>query len=301
MVRNSLELVEKTGAECLVVFLGRAQDLDWLSEQQSDARGRIVGIVPVHPEGKAGLDRSHRDILAVPLPAGLTRISRVKYGLLTLLCAKEISSEGTVVCVLGPEGNAYFDTIFNFKLKRFIRQNLPVMPSDIGQRGFGQVIAKTIDLAIELGVHGREGRPVGALFVVGDARSVLGKSSEAVLDPFRGLPENDRSIFDEVVVENVREIAQLDGAFIIGKKGQVVASCRHLETSSPTVKDLRGLGSRHHAAAGITRESLAIAVAVSESDGQVRVFRGGGLVATFEPVIRRKMSFAAKSTDFGSD
>ena len=43
-----------------------------------------------------------------------------------------------------------------------------------------------------------------------------------------------------------------------------------------------GLGSRHAAAAGITSNTKCIAFTVSESDGTVRVWRAGKMVADFE-------------------
>ena len=44
-----------------------------------------------------------------------------------------------------------------------------------------------------------------------------------------------------------------------------------------------GLGARHAAAAGITASTKSIAFTVSESDGTVRVWRAGRLLASFEP------------------
>ena len=47
-----------------------------------------------------------------------------------------------------------------------------------------------------------------------------------------------------------------------------------------------GLGARHAAAAGITANTKSIALTVSESDGTVRVWRAGRLVASFETSAR---------------
>jgi DNA integrity scanning protein DisA with diadenylate cyclase activity len=46
----------------------------------------------------------------------------------------------------------------------------------------------------------------------------------------------------------------------------------------------QGLGARHHAAAGITSVTRATAVTVSESTGNVMVFRGGKAILEVEKI-----------------
>lgn len=74
----------------------------------------------------------------------------------------------------------------------------------------------------------------------------------------------------------------MDGAFIVDESGVVVAACRYLDTSSKEVDLPFGLGSRHLAAASISKESNAIAIVVSES-AVVRVFSEGHLQAEILP------------------
>ena len=45
----------------------------------------------------------------------------------------------------------------------------------------------------------------------------------------------------------------------------------------------RGLGARHMAAGAITRDTNAIAIVLSESDGMVRAFKGGELILELDP------------------
>jgi len=48
----------------------------------------------------------------------------------------------------------------------------------------------------------------------------------------------------------------------------------------------KGLGSRHWAAAAISEKTNAIAVAVSQSSGAVRIFQDGQVVLRIEPLAR---------------
>jgi diadenylate cyclase len=64
----------------------------------------------------------------------------------------------------------------------------------------------------------------------------------------------------------------------------VVAACRYLDTSAREVTISFGLGSRHMAAASITKIIPTIAVVVSES-AVVRIFHNGLLEAEILPEI----------------
>jgi diadenylate cyclase len=61
-----------------------------------------------------------------------------------------------------------------------------------------------------------------------------------------------------------------------------VAACRYLDASVESISVPLGLGSRHLAAASISRKFDVIAIVVSES-AVVRVFYGGTLVAEIIP------------------
>lgn len=149
-----------------------------------------------------------------------------------------------------------------------------------------ETLRSVVDLAIEIGREGREGKPVGTLFVVGNHRKVLTHSHEQVHDPFRGYPPRERQIRDPRVRESIKELAQIDGAFVIGADGVVHAAGRNIDASGAGVTVSKGLGSRHWAAAAISKVTKAIAIAVSESTGTVRLFQNGRVVLRIEPMAR---------------
>ncbi len=146
-----------------------------------------------------------------------------------------------------------------------------------------------VDLAVEIGREGREGKPVGTLMVVGDSRKVLASSRPTGFDPVRGYSRKERNLDDPRVREGIKEIAQMDGAIIVSADGVVEAACRYLDCSAADVTLSKGLGARHWAAAAISRATNAVAVTVSQSNGTVRIFHNGEVVLRIEPYLRRPM------------
>lgn len=145
-------------------------------------------------------------------------------------------------------------------------------------------LKRVVDIALEIGREGREGKAVGTLFVVGNHRKVLEMSHEMVHDSFKGYSRKDRLITSHRVRESVKEIAQMDGAFIISSDGVVMASCRNINAPQEGLTLSKGLGTRHWAAAAVSKATGAIAIAVSQSTGTVRIFQNGVVVLRIEPM-----------------
>ena len=146
------------------------------------------------------------------------------------------------------------------------------------------VLGKCVDLAVEIGREGREGKHVGTILVVGDHRKVLELSHEGVHDPFKGYTQKEKLIRSARTRESMKELAQIDGAFIISADGVVNSAGRILSAKVDDLMLSKGLGSRHWAAAAISKATDAIAIAVSESTGTVRVFQDGKVVLRIEPM-----------------
>ena len=147
-----------------------------------------------------------------------------------------------------------------------------------------RVLEQTVALAVEIAREGREGRKIGTLFVVGDSDKVLKHSKPLILDPLYGHPDERKRIDDPDVRETLKELAQLDGAFVVSDEGVVVSAARYIDATSEDVNIPLGLGSRHLAGASVSRHTNAVAVAVSESS-TVRMFDDGELVSEIIPEI----------------
>ena len=145
-----------------------------------------------------------------------------------------------------------------------------------------RTLRRVVNLAVEIAREGREGRKIGTLFVVGDSEEVLKHSRPMILDPLYGHPLESKRIDDPDVRETLKELAQLDGAFVVSDEGVVLSAARYIDAVSNHLELPLGLGSRHVAAASVSSRTEAVAVAVSESS-TVRMFDDGELVAEIVP------------------
>jgi diadenylate cyclase len=140
-----------------------------------------------------------------------------------------------------------------------------------------------LTLALEIVREGHGGRRIGALFTIGHPEDVLASSRSLILDPLAGHAPESTVITDEQLRGTLKKLAQLDGAFVMAEDGTVVSACRYLDIPAAGVELPLGLGSRHMAAASISKHLRIVAIAVSAS-GFVRVFSDGEVVATIEEV-----------------
>ncbi len=143
-----------------------------------------------------------------------------------------------------------------------------------------EVIESVIQVAREIGREGREGQAVGTSFVVGDTDAVMEKSRQFIMNPFQGHKEAERKITENGIRGNIKEFAQLDGAFIISGDGIVESAGRYITVDMCQVKIPDGLGSRHSSIAGITLVTSSIGIVVSQSGGLITIFKNGRIVQT---------------------
>src|SRR3712207_3545168 len=134
-----------------------------------------------------------------------------------------------------------------------------------------RVLEHTVALGVEIAREGREGRKIGTLFVVGDSEEVLRRSRPMILDPLHGHPDESKRIDDPDVRETLKELAQLDGAFVVSDEGVVLSAARYIDAVSDSLSVPLGLGGRHMAAASVSHRTNSVAVVVSQSS-MVRVF-----------------------------
>ena len=146
-----------------------------------------------------------------------------------------------------------------------------------------ETLKTVVDLAVEIGRDGREGKAIGTMFVVGSTKAVLDRCHPVGFDPVKGYKKSERGLGDRRVREGIKEVAQMDGAFIIGADCTVLAAAQYVDASAEGLTMTKGLGSRHWAAAAISRKTNAVAVTVSQSSGTVRVFQNGEVMLRIEP------------------
>src|SRR6267154_6541118 len=147
-----------------------------------------------------------------------------------------------------------------------------------------EILEPLIGLAVEIAREGREGRHVGTLFTLGDENAVLARSRPLILDPLLGHPEPSRHVTNLNLRGTIKELAQLDGGFVVSRYGIVLSACRYLDAVAAQVDVPLGLGSRHIAAANMSAVTQAVAIVDSESS-VVRLFCHGQLVGEIIPEV----------------
>jgi len=111
---------------------------------------------------------------------------------------------------------------------------------------------------------------------------VLARSRPLILDPLSGHPESSLHLTNLNLRGTIKELAQLDGGFLVSREGIVLCACRYLDAVAAQVDVPLVLGSRHIAAANMSAVTKAVGIVVSESS-VVRLFCHGQLVGEIIP------------------
>ncbi len=224
------------------------------------------------------------DLMTVPA-FDLTRMGQIKMATLIAFTQGILKAGDVFVFLTGLTGRP-MDTVVTMRVGEEYELFQSVGQPKLTEHIRRPVFEKVLRIALELAHEGREGKPVGALFVIGDHKEVEKSSVEGRINPFRGYTEKERNILDDSMDDIVKEIAKLDGAFVIKGTGVIVSACATLRPAMAGKELSQGLGSRHAAAAAITASTRSIAVTLSESTGDVRVWRRGELITEIEKAPR---------------
>jgi DNA integrity scanning protein DisA with diadenylate cyclase activity len=307
LVDSALELASKIEADALLVLTenGTAYDLVTQHEPKipviaatvndetfdyliKKAMISTLNIEFLDAEKREGSDRCYAVKL---MTRGASKSSQMEDALVVSM-SKGILRQGDLVVAIGSSPGSEGDSIFiytiekdklDFALYEFLRE------VDIKQEVFESVL----NIALEIGREGREGRLIGTAFLIGDSQKVMEMSKQLILNPFEGHLIGERVITNPEIRETIKELAQLDGVFVVTEDGVIEAAGRYLTVDTSKIDVPRGLGARHAAVAATTMASNAIGVTVSQSGGIVRILRKGEIFMTIEP--QRRISLRTES------
>jgi DNA integrity scanning protein DisA with diadenylate cyclase activity/mannitol/fructose-specific phosphotransferase system IIA component (Ntr-type) len=213
------------------------------------------------------------------------RLSQLRSAILIGLTRGLFSYADRLCCVGGIPGTNQLDTVCVIDIEKEFQSVITredLLPSSVKI----EVVERVLGIAAELAVEGREGKPVGCLFVLGDHKTVNGMIKPLVLNPFFGYKEEDRNVLNPFMDETLKEYSVIDGCFVIRGDGVVESAGSLIHAPSQYYQDLPGgFGSRHSAAAAISRAADCIAVVVSASNGRVTLFRHGVMMPLMEKPI----------------
>ncbi len=282
MVRHAHAIAREVGARVIMLYADVVEDDRDLTDLIQDVDFRVILVsrrVEFHAPGGWG---ELCALVRVP-DIAMTRAGQIKVATLVAAAENLIRVGDRILCLTGIHGSGTIDTIIvldmGTELEMFGDTAADPLPAGVTPAVFERVLT----LASELGLEGREGRPVGTLFVLGDCDCVLEQSHQLVINPFHGYPEQERNILDPRLEETIKEFSAIDGAFVIRGDGVVLNSGRYIAARGKLETPLpQGLGTRHEAAAAITATTNAIALCISQSTGTVSIFRHGRLVTDIQ-------------------
>lgn len=278
-------LVREMSADA--VLLLTETDLDWKLVLEKLEGCRLL-VAAQDGELKQKL-KQHAELVILDIDPGPTPTQeRMSLALLEALRTEQIRQGAHVIALYNgieadPDMPEQIDSLsvihLGEHLERLSAQDLRKLDTQVPL----ETLRAVVELATDIGREGREGKPVGTMFVVGDTDKVLKMCRPLNFNPFRGYSAAERDIRDPKVREQIKDIAQLEGAIIIRRDGVAVAACMYVDAPAEGITLSKGLGTRHWAAAAISKKTKAIAVTVSQSSGTVRLFQNGEVVLHIEP------------------
>lgn len=196
--------------------------------------------------------------------------------------------EGDIIVVIGSSFEREADSVVIYEVRKdMLEYSLYDFLREIDVKL--DVFESVLGIALEIGREGREGRLIGTAFLVGDSEKVMDNSKQLILNPFEGQVIGERLITNRDLRESIKELAQLDGAFVVNGEGIIEAAGRYLTVDPKGVGIPRGLGARHASVAAMTTVTDSIGITVSQSGGIVRIFKKGEVIMTIEP--QKRMVF----------
>lgn len=278
ILESAVKIAEKIGAA--LIFLIIEDPADYKVPEPLSKRKDLV-LVVAEKALDDDLRKRFKQILTLP-PLKLGRMGKIKMAVMRSVSAHLLSQGDKIVCVTGSRGQPLLDAMVVLDIGKEFELLSSAEISNISTQVRTEVFEELVTISVELAQQGREGKPVGAVFVLGDTEKVMQLSRQMIFNPFQGYPEEDRNLLDPRLKDTIKEFGALDGAFIVRDDGVVMAAGRHLNASQEDDDLPQGLGARHAAAAGITAVTDATAVVISESTGTVRIFRHGKIFMELE-------------------
>ncbi len=284
MIREADRVARGAGCRAIMVFgdtfVGGIEPGAWFP------KAKTILVTRNHVELDGDDDSDRADEVIQVRSFSNQRMAQLRSAMFVALTRGIISFSDRICCVGGLAGSNQFDTVVIVDVEREFQTLLggqaDLLPDDVKP----EVLERVLAIAMELGVEGREGKPVGCLFVVGDTHRVEKLTKPLVLNPFYGYKEEDRNILNPFMDETVKEFSSIDGAFVIRGDGVVASAGSLLQAADAEHTLPSGLGSRHAAAAAVSVATDCISIVVSSSKGQVTLFRRGVML----PLTERKLA-----------
>lgn len=279
MIESAVKLARDVKAGCVLICVDVKSELAELPEEMK----KSVKFTLVMNEDEDLPETLTDYVKKLDIPrVNLTRVGKVKIAIAKGIVLGMFKKGDKIICLSGVPKFGYADSIFFIDVGREFEILTSDFINDVIEAVQPEVFNAALNIACEMAAQGRESRKVGTIFVLGDDEKVMQFSRQMIINPFQGYSEEERNILNPELEETIKEFSAIDGAFVIKSNGAIVTAGRHLSAALDSKDMPSGLGSRHIAAAGITHATKAVAMVISESSGNVSVFKNGKLFVTIE-------------------
>jgi DNA integrity scanning protein DisA with diadenylate cyclase activity len=274
LVTHAFELARSLGVQRILVQADEMNDIRLIERMRGSEALVFVMRQSALPEG-ANADTD----IVISLPDGtLSRLSRVHLALLLAVLNGLLDRSETILCLSGIAGSGHLDTLFLTNPS----EDLPWLKKLEPAYAAGRHLGRLLTIAVRFVSEGREGKPIGAIFVQGEPDRLAPYLRQLVLNPCAGHPPEALDIHNSDVFETLREFAAMDGAFVVNGNGILKSAATYLDAPVRDLPLRAGFGARHVAALGVTIGTGAVAVVVSSSSGTISVFQDGRLILELE-------------------
>jgi len=277
LIQHAFVLARELSIDKILIQGDEFHDQRWVRQQQRDE----ILIWLSHRE-KALPQVDGKTNFAVTLPGQkLSRMDQIQIGLMMSVSEGYVAPDETILTLTGLVGSQRLD---NLLITNPRRDHPWLRDRSLGELE-GKLLRskeffKLLEIALRFAQEGREGRAIGTTFVLGDVSDLDPYLRQLILNPCKGHPQRLRNIHSRHFLEVLRELAALDGAFIVNLRGVVERAGSYLTPPSlrPNVRMRAGRGARHASACSITAACDVLAIVLSQSSASVTVYYRGSAI-----------------------
>ncbi len=274
LLTTAFALARSLSIKTLVVQADENRDVRLATKLREDER--LIWFV--RRQEKLAVPKPAKDVV-LPVPdAALSRLSELNLALFLAALKGHIKLDERVLGLCGVTGSKRLNTLLIAKPAR----DFPWLQHHKRERAMTRHLARVLEIALRLAQEGREGTSIGSIFVLGDPDTLSPYLRQLVLNPLKGHSQAARNIHDPAFFETLRELAAIDGAFIVNRRGVVGSAGTYLDAPIGKGRLSLGLGARHAAALAITTVTNSTAVVISASSGTVLVYDDGQPILELE-------------------
>jgi DNA integrity scanning protein DisA with diadenylate cyclase activity len=276
LVTHAFDLAHSLSIETVVVQTDRKDVIKTVDRRR--AGERIIWIIRKIDGSSVNIGK--QDIVVDMPSLQSSGLHQLRLGLFLAAVDGHLKREERVICLFRVRDASHPDALLLTKIEEYFPWFKKIDPARIRSVASPHIFAPVLKIARRLATEGREGKPIGTIFVLGRIEELEPHLRQLILNPCRGHSKKARNVLNPEFLETLRELSALDGALVISEKGVLESAGTYVSAPAGGARSAAGLGARHQAAAAISATGKAVAIAVSESSGTVTVFLQG--VVAFE-------------------